>query len=178
MKRRLFNLAAALSLLLCVASVGLWVRSYWRTDVVVWPVRHSECCLLVSKGWAAFVRIDGTETFTLLSMDGYAESTPDESATIKDFQKDMVLAWCSQTAGYQWGVGCRRTPQMAIAALHLWIPATIMSAGPAWIARRWLRGHRRRLLGLCDRCGYDLRATPDRCPECGTVPPKKETMTS
>jgi hypothetical protein len=50
-----------------------------------------------------------------------------------------------------------------------WLVAAALILPVARVAPAIVR-RRRRQSGLCPRCGYDLRATPDRCPECGAIP--------
>ncbi len=50
-----------------------------------------------------------------------------------------------------------------------WSLALLLVPVPALRLWRGVRARRRSLIGLCTFCGYDLRATPDRCPECGTM---------
>lgn len=61
-------------------------------------------------------------------------------------------------------------PHRYVVAFASVLPVLWLLVAPALFVDRRLRQRRRRLLGLCLICGYDLRATPHRCPECGTIP--------
>jgi len=58
------------------------------------------------------------------------------------------------------------------ACFPYWSLAMVAGILPAWAAARamvrLLRRRHRRAKGFCLRCGYDLRQSADRCPECGT----------
>jgi hypothetical protein len=57
----------------------------------------------------------------------------------------------------------------AAAAVPTWMPVTLFAATPLVRLVTTMRAIRHRAarlqLGLCPSCGYDLRATPERCPE-------------
>jgi hypothetical protein len=51
-------------------------------------------------------------------------------------------------------------------AVRYWVVVSALLVLPALAAIGGMR-RRRRIVGLCRNCGYDLRASKDRCPECG-----------
>ena len=66
--------------------------------------------------------------------------------------------WLPEVAGNRKGHWCLLIP--------LWMPTLGFAVG--LLALSPLRRRRRRKRGLCAKCGYDLRGSKDRCPECGT----------
>jgi len=54
-----------------------------------------------------------------------------------------------------------------------WLLALTSAIFPLlWVVRRW-QGKQKAAPGFCVDCGYDLRATRERCPECGVVDSQK-----
>ena len=61
------------------------------------------------------------------------------------------------------------TTSRTIAVPHWFVlTLSVLPLGASMV--RWRARARRARRGCCRECGYDLRATPERCPECGAMP--------
>ena len=137
--RSLFILAAATSIGLCLGSLSFWVRSCWKCDHVT-LYRNPQ------------------RSYVLFSRNGF----------LKLVRADEPYSFNPSTGGYG-----RVSRPYESSLLPLELPHAFAAIGFAVLPAGWLavrsEQHRKRRLGLCRVCGYDLRAGHARCPECGVV---------
>jgi hypothetical protein len=135
-KRRLFNLAAAVSLVVFLATAVFWVRSFYVTD---------------------FRRIG-------------------ESREIHSNRGQMLLVdtgdfiFCGGGFAAPWRYGgfyYQKGGIVRLLSVPHWFVA--LASGSCAVLLHRNKGIARAREGFCANCGYDLRATPERCPECGTA---------
>ena len=186
MTRVLLNLLAALSLLLCAAACGLWVRSY----------RAVECVARTSSGGWSCAAWSSVTGFELCGMNGLRAVETKWSYHSRPLTRGPVVRQAGGLmsveqshlgrpvpragfAGFGWTidpqspvtdprVGTYSAGYWSFVVPH-WFLAATTAAPVLWRMVPLLRRRARRAAGACQRCGYDLRATPGRGPECGTT---------
>jgi hypothetical protein len=156
--RRAFNRLAALSSLLCLATVAAWFF-----DFIVVALTHSTPSLIVGLTHHDLVIMCESRPFFTDDKFGHRHGLG-----LGDFQ--LTEARSLKTGNLTLFASI---PLQYIFAFCLPLPIL-------WLAEMRKRSliNRWRAEGRCLKCGYDLRATPERCPECGTIPPKKETIST
>jgi hypothetical protein len=185
-KRWLSNFAAALSLLLCLLVGGAWIISPWQA-VGLSYTRWTNPSVLPFH--LTTMELGSEPGRVRLEYSGQTLSDPAHNGNIVVRVRGGFHLW-SNTAPVSTGSDLLgpfsfRVHGPASQSLPVgmglygwvvqvpfWFLVLICAILPVvWIVRRktWLR-QQRMAKGFCPTCGYDLRATPDRCPECGAIP--------
>jgi 4-amino-4-deoxy-L-arabinose transferase-like glycosyltransferase len=184
MKRRLFNILAAASIVLCVATAVLWVRSNWYDDRIgytreswQWTL-HSVHGHLVAMGGA---RYNGVNAFPgKIGCHYYSDRLPPEFSSAAKVAEYRCLGFAYDPnrlityddpprVRYIYYTGHRFY-------VPYWFALVLLAILPVARAARWRRQRRRTILNLCLICGYSLTANISGvCPECGTAIPHQLT---
>ena len=162
--RRLFTVCSALSLVLCLAACVLWVRSYGAADSLGAGGRHTAGGLVSSRGLLMFLLMTTSTPSSEPPGVSYEVERPPPAL-------DVPATGFLARRGFAW-VRDPFPPGFGLPALIVtwpsWFAALVFAPLPAFAIASRCRALLRRHDGLCPTCGYDLRGTPDRCPECGT----------
>jgi hypothetical protein len=190
----LLNVATALALLLCALSIACKVRGIWREDYAYRGKPGGPAAVIFSGHGSLWIAVEerwpreGTWQSTSESISSQKTYNP-AFATTKTYNQLWLpgVSWISthgRIARPPAGpivATAKPLPFIRIVSIDWWFFTVIGSLLPlARIASRVVkvrRSTRRRRAGLCPACGYDLRASPGRCPECGTTTPNQTAAT-
>lgn len=172
MRRRLLSILLVMSWALCATTCAVWLRSFYADDWVgrihyapgidkedhhLWISSHRGIISIVSGG-------DPADNFPNVRWEWRRlPIRPADNLIVAD--EPPIL----HTVGIAWELPHRLITGETSTTLEfrMLLPAafSFLAAISIVAVRHSLTG--RRLAGSCLRCGYDLRATPHRCPECG-----------
>jgi hypothetical protein len=179
MRRKLFTLVSALSAVLCLVAAVLWVRSYWVNDNWVRDEPGWRMGVGSARGQVAWRHVTytpgtpvqfsgapGYQAFTITSSAGMSMAMPG-SWSFAGFRGNHFHMTAGRPPGPSGSIVVEEFTVL------LWAPLLTTGVFPALWLLLWVRRRSRTPAGCCPNCGYDLRATPDRCPECGAVSAKE-----
>jgi hypothetical protein len=181
-RRWLFDSIMVLSLFIgAAAALGcLWHGTFTKAFGDFTGVKGSvERDIDVGSGVLSFQKTVGYGNWQYPTNSGYISGTAANyrrseylglAITVGDMQSEM-----SDGHGLLRPETRRINGHILLVELSLWWIVVLSAPLPlVWIImnrRRLLRVWKRKYAaGHCPNCGYDLRATPDRCPECGATP--------
>jgi hypothetical protein len=179
-RRAIGTSLAVLSSLACVAAVVLWLVT-WNRDVGVECVEPDTEQQTVRTRW---VGVSHGQIWVGTLIAGELRRPQNLSApeptSLRPFSRPRQVPYWRAGNSFWNRLGFRRSHEEFGATgvlywevreleLPLWLVAMTFAVPPAMLLYRRRRAVQRGRAGQCPACGYDLRATPERCPECGRV---------
>lgn len=147
--------------------------------VCLWLATFASCLCSKFEEQILSLRMGGPARLRFVGVDGFIycqfKSTNAEpgGASMSDFADWCFLQidWLGPSWNPEWRLywySDRTFTGWEIAFPH-WLLLLTLTAVVIWAWVRLLQSRKRAsMLDLCRVCGYDLRASPQRCPECGT----------
>ncbi len=200
MRRRLFSVCSAGSLLVCGLMIALWVRSY-RTNDSLTRTRANIFDVTTPGPRVGIVveRVTEWNITSLRSADGIiclswtsARGDPDRGGDrptnwqpdprthlrgdvlyeASPVERNGIFAEPNHTVAARLGFDSADwawSETDRAAGIPIWLIVVLTAAVPTMRGIAHVRRRLRQRLGAttCLECGYDLRASFDRCPECG-----------